>query len=702
MTIPAIFPTRSSQAPFRWRRFLGRAVFAVAVATFGLAPALLAQSDDFDDGNDDGWVHINPVEMFGGATTYSFPDGPTGKGYRIRCATAAAIPGAAGTGRSFNLRTNIYTDFFMAVDVLNWDDSLNQAIVLAARFSGEAEVLNPCPLPACPPGFGVMDGYVANYDPKQFGASASSRLGGQFQINRILNENPAPTYCVANVVLTPGKSYRFTFRGVGPRLTAEIFDHEDLTAPIVSIETDQGTEFPSGKCGLIAFSRDRTTADMTYDNYFASEYDPLNPPAVPPPATAASLAGTPQVVTRVPANRFTNFHPPASGVSFTTTNIGGAINTSSIKLYLNGTEATPLVITGPADGPTVTYGGTLAANTVYEGRLELENSAGSRKTANVFWFDTFSDEFLDSPEVKVIEAEDFNYSNDFITGGLFLDDPMLAGIDSNGQPVGGAPTYYQAMAADEVDFSDARNAPETDAGGRLNAYRSSAHTGTQQGDPDDIQDLNHPALIPPFPNDHQRAKYAALSMPEYQVTRTEAGEWLNYTRTFANAKYHVYLRVGSMDVNSYRLSAVVGDTTMQGQITYGHGTFNIPNTFRRSNYRYVPLTAAGTRAVLGLGDVQTVRLTQGGLPGKNSRLMALNYLLFVPTTDPVSSVVVLESASAVGGPYTNAEAAIDQEFRTITVPQSGNARFYRLRSEVPYNITSIRVDGGIVTLNYGD
>src|SRR5689334_15797854 len=291
-----VFPGAASTLLRRHPRPTSRILLGLAAAALSLAPGLWAQSDNFDDGDDAGWVRINPVGgLLGGTTTYSFPDGPTGKGYRIQCTTSAAIPGAAGTGRSFNLRTNEYTDFYMAVDVMNWDDQLNQAIVLGARFSGEQEVLDPCPLGAglCAPGFGVMDGYVANYDPRQFGASASSRLGGQFQINRVLNENPSPTYCVANVVLTPGKSYRFTFRGVGPRLTAEIFDHEDLTAPLTTIETDQGTDFPSGKCGLIAFSRDRTTADMTYDNYFATEYDPFNPPVVPAPAIPQSVAGTP-------------------------------------------------------------------------------------------------------------------------------------------------------------------------------------------------------------------------------------------------------------------------------------------------------------------------------------------------------------------------------------------------------------------------
>jgi hypothetical protein len=678
---------------------------AAAGSLLALAPSAWAQSDNFDDGNDDGWIHINPVGgLLGGTTTYSFPDGPTGKGYRIQCTTSALVPGTAGTGRSFNLRTNEYTDFFVAADVINWDDQLNQAIVLAGRFSGEAEVLDPCPLGAglCNPGFGVMDGYVANYDPRQHGASASSRLGGQFQINRVLNENPAPTFCVANVVLTPGKSYRFTFRGVGPRLTAEIFDHEDLTTPIVSIETDQGSEFTSGKSGLIAFSRDRTTADMVFDNYFASEYDPFNPPAVPPPATAASLPGIPQVVSRIPASRFTNFHPPASGISFTTTNIGGSINASAVKLYLNDVSAN-VNVAGPAEGPTVTYTGTLADNTLYAARLELENADGTQRSTNRFWFDTFSDGFLETPPTKVVEAEDYNFSLDLITGGLFQDDPPISGIDTSGMQVaGGGSGFYGLNGADEVDYSDRRNSSETDAGGRLNAYRPSDHVGTQQGDPDDIQDLNHPALTPPFPNDHQRAKYVALNLPEYQVVRTEVTEWLNYTRTFEDTNYHVYLRVGSMGNNSASLDFVTSDPAVGNQTTFPAGRFVIPNTVRRSTFTYVPLVSAGEKAVLKLSGLKTLRLTQTGTPSKDSRLLAYNYLLFVPTSNPVSTFVVLESSPTVEGPYTNANASIDYEFRTITVPQSGKAQFYRLRADVLFSITSTTVADGIVTIVYGD
>ena len=41
----------------------------------------------------------------------------------------------------------------------------------------------------------------------------------------------------------------------------------------------------------------------------------------------------------------------------------------------------------------------------------------------------------------------------------------------------------------------------------------------------------------PAVNDVTRAVYAAVDLPEYQVTDTEGGEWLNYTRDFPEGEY---------------------------------------------------------------------------------------------------------------------------------------------------------------------
>src|SRR5258708_2235667 len=59
-------------------------VYAALLIGFGMVPRVCAQSDDFNDGNDAGWVHFG-LNAVGAAATYSFPDdGFGGKAYRIQ------------------------------------------------------------------------------------------------------------------------------------------------------------------------------------------------------------------------------------------------------------------------------------------------------------------------------------------------------------------------------------------------------------------------------------------------------------------------------------------------------------------------------------------------------------------------------------------------------------------------------------------
>jgi hypothetical protein len=76
----------------------------------------------------------------------------------------------------------------------------------------------------------------------------------------------------------------------------------------------QDTNYDSGSCGLVSYWRSTTPTDATFDNYLATVTDPNADIA---PAIRHPVPGTPQVVTRLPVSRFTNFHPPASGLSFT-------------------------------------------------------------------------------------------------------------------------------------------------------------------------------------------------------------------------------------------------------------------------------------------------------------------------------------------------------------------------------------------------
>ena len=110
----------------------------------------------------------------------------------------------------------------------------------------------------------------------------------------------------------------------------------------------------------------------------------------------------------------------------------------------------------PANGSTASFttaAGTLQANTIYSARIELEDTTGTLKSTNTFWFDTFSDAYVAT--LKTIEVEDYNYSN-----GVYQLDPIpVSGMDTNGAGVngnvvvGGNNTgYYGFIGTPGIDY----------------------------------------------------------------------------------------------------------------------------------------------------------------------------------------------------------------------------------------------------------
>jgi hypothetical protein len=102
-------------------------------------------------------------------------------------------------------------------------------------------------------------------------------------------------------------------------------------------------------------------------------------------------------------------------------------------------------------------------------------------------------------------------------------------------------------------------------------------------------------------------------MKEYQVTRTEPGEWLNYTRVFTEGDCLVYLRSGSFGAQEVSLALVSGDIATTNQTTTELGKFSIPNQLMRLNYVYLPLLSGQTLATVHLAGTNTLR-TAAQLP----------------------------------------------------------------------------------------
>jgi hypothetical protein len=151
------------------------------------------------------------------------------------------------------------------------------------------------------------------------------------------------------------------------------------------------------------------------------------------------------------------------------------------------------------------------------------------------------------------------------------------------------------------------------------------------------------------------------------------------------------------------LDRVTSDPTQTNQSTAPLGVFNIPATGILVKFRYVPLvdTTSGSPVVVNLSGTNTVRLTIGGSATNVTQYtLALNYLAFVSATVPQ---VILLSAADVGGTFAaDSSATINSTAGTVTVPRTGDRRFYRLQFSVPpaSNITGIQIAGTNVVINY--
>jgi len=187
--------------------------FVFALTTlFILAPAAVrAQSDDFNDGNDAGWTRQD-LRLAGTPSTYTFPsDGSGGSAYRFF--SPAPAVSTFGPARTLSYRPDgAHTNFKVAVDLLRWDNNLDQGFGTFARAGNI--------------GLGSSVGYFFNYNPHQFPNLPGT--AGELQINRVTREVPL-TIARAVINLDPARKYRLLATGFGSYLVAKIHDLADPT-----------------------------------------------------------------------------------------------------------------------------------------------------------------------------------------------------------------------------------------------------------------------------------------------------------------------------------------------------------------------------------------------------------------------------------------------------------------------------------------
>jgi hypothetical protein len=244
-----------------------------------LQAQVLAQSDDFNDGNDTtplAWTHYDAIStIFGGGAqdTWTFPGGNT---YRLQ-AVPSGDPGTAGPARVSSFPTNIYTDFYAAVDVVGWDNSYSQAIGLLGRAGSFGSF-----------GFPTTRGYMFIY----VNGAASAGTDNYIAIARLQNDaqtcgvpgSSTNTAEVHGVNLDPSNKYRFVFMAKGTHLEGRVYQLPDVHTPIALVSANtagDSVQHTSGKCGLLVFNvADGFSidfagpADVTFDNYAALPQPP--------------------------------------------------------------------------------------------------------------------------------------------------------------------------------------------------------------------------------------------------------------------------------------------------------------------------------------------------------------------------------------------------------------------------------------------
>ena len=249
--------TKLPSLPFmNTTKSLSRVALLCAVAFASYTTDALAESDDFDDGNDVGWTRYSPLGAFGAGGVFSFPAG----GYRIQTTAPSPNPAALGPGRAGTYRTTAYTDFYITVDIVNWNDSLPQAAGILARVGT--------------PGLGTTTGYAFTWD------RGTTSTSGDMDISRITAETAtgASGEQSANdkYHFVPGRKYRMVFIGRGSLLEGRLYELPDLTTPKVVVTANDST-YPSGVSGMVVYDNSslaNNLTDTTFDNFVNLDVEP--------------------------------------------------------------------------------------------------------------------------------------------------------------------------------------------------------------------------------------------------------------------------------------------------------------------------------------------------------------------------------------------------------------------------------------------
>jgi hypothetical protein len=210
------------------------------------AHSVSAQEDNFNDGDDQGWTHGDPLGGLGAGPIASFA--LTGGKYRISTA-ASPNPASAGPGRGGSFRADVIYEnsFFISVDIPAYA-SLEQAFGVLAMVQPN-------------PGLRATDGYSFTYQP----------VTNDIQITRVLNEAQELSLSNDDLLVSPGDALRLVFFGVNGVMEGRIYRLDDLSTPL-QVSNGYDTTYTSGINGLVVLNNQADaagTSDATFDNYVA-------------------------------------------------------------------------------------------------------------------------------------------------------------------------------------------------------------------------------------------------------------------------------------------------------------------------------------------------------------------------------------------------------------------------------------------------
>lgn len=359
---------------------------------FAAAHLLKTQADDLNDfnsGNINGWGTFDIGQILGAShipgtyNHYNFPtDQNGGKAIEIATTSLPAFIGSqAGPPRAFAFPTTAYTRFEVQADLLNWNNTNNQAF----GFLFLASNIGP----------GQTDGYVLNYNVR----------GANLQINVVTGEAPGQNAIgETHLPMDPTHhTYRWELSGYDGNFLGRIFQFPDTQNPIGSVMAIDSTS-TQGVIGLFNFDRADPPylgTDTTFDNYHAR---------VPSPG---SLQATPVSLTPLPGSSVPLAQPQ---ISVAVLDRETSSDRSSFRLAVDGVPASfdqIIVSEGvtapnnptPFNGVTVSY---TPANPLAPGSHQITSvyadTCGTRFTNT--W--QFTASYLASPVVGTPGESGFN------------------------------------------------------------------------------------------------------------------------------------------------------------------------------------------------------------------------------------------------------------------------------------------------------